>query len=531
MKKRALALAMTLTLLAACGQEESTRGKMPAAEEKEEQETDGTVAETTPEAKPTEEAVPTEAAEENLWQPLSDAELAHIQGYMIDAENGFFLSDYCTPEMIDWNEVCYNGAGIDLPISDKLYDAIEAKEEEIYTDVTAISSQGLREFVLRTTGTDYDVAQNPLNWPYLDEEDVYYSMHGDTNYQPIELIRGEANGDIYRLYYDRYDFGVDEELEYVMTAQISGDNQWMYLSNLPSDKPTQASLLSMSFYAEEDKAAMDGYAPKDYVEIPEDLSPEPGPWYWVLLFALEDDTHIVLHSADISTDMGEELVWNNIFLPGQELYQTVLDRGESVAVRVNLPWNPRIHLSVDSGNFYGEYFFGQDNYRHLWTEERPMPDMLVIGHDFVAEGRGPKPQNNIQFFRMMDGDWIWFDQNGEPAAVLSYQFNPGQLVIRTGENYYELWVNMEHILVPDSAVADGISLSCYDTETLSQFPTDDYDPDALGDYLVEVSHAKGLQTITLVQANNGDGILSYLIPGADYTTTSFTFTRYMGVAE
>ena len=160
-----------------------------------------------------------------------------------------------------------------------------------------------------------------------------------------------------------------------------------------------------------------------------------------------------------------------------------------------------------------------------------MPDMPVIGHDFVAEGRGPKPQNNIQFLRMMDGDWIWFDQNGEPAAVLSYQFNPGQLVIRTGENYYELWVNMEHILVPDSAAADGISLSCYDTETLSQFPTDDYDPDALGDYLVEGSHAKGLQTITLVQANNGDGILSYLIPGADHTTTSFTFTRYMGVAE
>ena len=531
MKKKAFALAMITMLLAACGQEESTRGKMPAAEEKEEQETDGTVAETTPEAEPTEEAVPTEAAEENLWQPLSDAELAHIQGYMIDAENGFFLSDYCTPEMIDWNEVCYNGAGIDLPISDKLYDAIEAKEEEIYTDVTAISSQGLREFVLRTTGTDYDVAQNPLNWPYLDEEDVYYSMHGDTNYQPIELIRGEANGDIYRLYYDRYDFGVDEELEYVMTVQISDDNQWRYLSNQPANAPKQASLLSMSFYEEEDKALMDGYAPKDYVEINEELSPEAGPWYWVLLFALEDNTHIMLHSADVSTDLGEMMVWDNIFLPDQELYQTVLDRGESVAVRVNLPWNPRIHLSVDSGHFYGEYFFGQDNWRHLESEKRPMPDMLVVGHDFVAEGRGPAPQNNIQFFRMLEGDWICFDDKGNPAAVLSYHFNPGQIVIQTEDNYYELWVNMEHILVPDTATADGISLTCFDEDTLSQLPTGVLNPDALGDYLVEVSHAKGLQTLMLTQANNGDGILSYLIPGADDTTTSFTFTRYMGVNE
>ena len=529
MKKKAFALVMITMLLAGCGQEESTRGKMPEAEDTVEAPKAEEVKEE-PTATPTEEAAPA-AGEEPLWVPMNEEELEQIRGSLIDAENGFFLSDYCTPEMIDWNEVCYCGAGIGLPISDKLYDTIEAQEEDIYTDVTAISGKDLKEFVLRTTGTDYDVAQRPLTWTYLYDEDVYYSMHGDTNYQPIELTRGEANGDIYRLYYNRYDFGVDDELEYVMTAQISEDNQWMYLSNLPSDKPTQASLLSMSFYAEEDKAAMDGYAPKDYVEIPEDLSPEPEPWYWVLLFALEDDTHIVLHSADISTDMGEQLVWDGIFLPGQELYQTVLDRGESVAVRVNLPWNPRIHLSVDSGNFYGEYFFGQDNWRHLWTEERPMPDMPVIGHDFVAEGRGPEPQNNIQFFRMMDGDWIWFDQNGKPAAVLSYQFNPGQMVIRTEENYYELWVNMEHILVPDSAAADGISLSCYDTESLSQFPTDDYDPDALGDYLVEVSHAKGLQTITLVQANNGDGILSYLIPGADHTTTSFTFTRYMGVAE
>ncbi|MBO6299347.1 MAG: hypothetical protein J6N53_10935, partial [Lachnospiraceae bacterium] len=511
MKKKAFALVMITMLLAGCGQEGSTRGKMPEAEDTVEAPKAEEVKEE-PTATPAEEAAPEETGEGVLWVPMSAEELEQIRGYMIDAENGFFLSDYCTPEMIDWNEVCYCGAGIGLPISDKLYDTIEAQEEDIYTDVTAISGKDLKEFVLRTTGTDYDVAQRPLTWTYLYDEDVYYSMHGDTNYQPIELTRGEANGDIYRLYYNRYDFGVDDELEYVMTAQISEDNQWMYLSNLPSDKPTQASLLSMSFYAEEDKAAMDGYAPKDYVEIPEDLSPEPEPWYWVLLFALEDDTHIALHSADISTDMGEQLVWDGIFLPGQELYQTVLDRGESVAVRVNLPWNPRIHLSVDSGNFYGEYFFGQDNWRHLWTEERPMPDMLVVGHDFVAEGRGPEPQNNIQFLRMLEGDWICFDKNGDPAAVLSYQFNPGQLVIRTGENYYELWVNMEHILVPDSAVADGISLSCYDTETLSQFPTDDYDPDALGDYLVEVSHAKGLQTITLVQANNGDGILSYLIP-------------------
>ena len=54
MKKRAFALAMTMLLLAACGQEESTRGKMPEAEQ-EEQETDRSVAETTPEAEKADE--------------------------------------------------------------------------------------------------------------------------------------------------------------------------------------------------------------------------------------------------------------------------------------------------------------------------------------------------------------------------------------------------------------------------------------------------------------------------------------------
>ncbi|MCR5128785.1 MAG: hypothetical protein K6B69_11875, partial [Lachnospiraceae bacterium] len=219
MKKRAFALTMIVLLLAGCGQEESTRGKMPEAEGAAEAPKAEEVKEE-PTATPTEEAAPA-AGEEPLWVPMNEEELEQIQGYMIDAENGFFLSDYCTPEMIDWNEVCYCGAGIGLPISDKLYDTIEAQEEDIYTDVTAISGKDLKEFVLRTTGTDYDVAQRPLTWTYLYDEDVYYSMHGDTNYQPIELTRGEANGDIYRLYYNRYDFGVDDELEYVMTAQIS----------------------------------------------------------------------------------------------------------------------------------------------------------------------------------------------------------------------------------------------------------------------------------------------------------------------
>ena len=525
MKKRTFALAMITILLAGCGQEESTRGKMPETEEATEAPTAGDVKEE-PTAIPTEEAAPTEAEEEQLWVPLSAEELEQIQGNMIDAENGFFLSDYCTPEMIDWNEVCYNGAGIDMPVLDDLYEEIEDMEGEIYTGVTAISGTDLEEFVQRTTGTEYGVARRPLEWPSLYNENVYYFMHGDTNYQPIELTKGEANGDIYRLYYERYDFNTDTYREYVMTTQISEDNRWMYLSNLPTDAPSQATLLSMDFYQEWEKDQLAGMAPKDYIEIPPEMSPEDSPWYWVLLFALEDDTQITLEAADADSDIGQMLIWDGIFLPGEEVYSTTLNRGESIAVHTNLPWNPSIHLSANSGDFYGEYWFGEDNWRHLMTEERPLPTTPVVGHDDVAEGHGPDPQNNIQFFRMMEGSWIYYDKSGTPAAVLSYDFNPGQFYIWTFDDSYDLWVNMMHINVPDSAVADGIRLSCYDTEILSRFPTDDYDPDELGDYYVEVEDKGRERILHLKQANNGDGILSELLPGADYKTVEFTFHQY-----
>ncbi|MBR1470552.1 MAG: hypothetical protein IJ600_02785 [Lachnospiraceae bacterium] len=526
MKKALIITGLLALWLCACGDDaDSGRGRLSdreeTAKEPEKEEPAATAAaENVP--SPTDAGLP---SEDVVWEPVSEETLARLQDTSGNY-NGFFLSAYSCPEMIDWNQVCYNGAGIDIQVTDELRDFLTAEWGEIYTDVTAIHTEDLEYYVRLTTGTEYACARRPLNWEYFPQKDLYVFEHGDTNYMPVTFTRGEANGDIYRLYYYMEDWQAFEEREFVVTAQVSDSGEWIFLSNLQTDTPAMQNLLSMDFYT--DKADLAAYAPKDYVEVKRLASDEDSTWYWVLLFALQDDTRIILDRADVSTDLGESLVWENFFLPGDNLYSTTLNAGESVAVKVNLPWNPRIHLTAASGNYYGEYFFGEDNWRHLETDTAPLPTTLVIGHDFDAEGRGTNPRNNLQFLNMFAGNWVTVDDNGEPTALVSFD---DVLTITDMDNYYVLGYTWENILSKDGGIPDGISLYCYDEDVLPEIPFEGYDPNRLGDYLISLTQLDGEQILTITQANNGDGVLSYALEGTDPTNTSFELHRYTGVAQ
>ena len=52
-----------------------------------------------------------------------------------------------------------------------------------------------------------------------------------------------------------------------------------------------------------------------------------------------------------------------------------------------------------------------------------------------------------------------------------------------------------------------------------------------GDYLVSAIQLDGEQILTLDQANNGEGILGYIFPGAGEFDHSFELYRYVGVAQ
>ena len=151
---------------------------------------------------------------------------------------GFFLSDYHDPTEIDWAEVFYNGAGIETKLNDlQRQEFLEMTgEEEIYTDITAVSGKDVRNYVRRMTGTSYDDAKHPLadSWDYMPKYDLYLFEHGDTNAQHIEFENGWDLGDnTYRLYYtvDAPARGYDS-WPYAVTVRIE-NGQWIFISNLP----------------------------------------------------------------------------------------------------------------------------------------------------------------------------------------------------------------------------------------------------------------------------------------------------------
>lgn len=115
--------------------------------------------------------------------------------------NGLLLSVFDDVSDIDLSQVFYNGAGITNSVTEE--------ERELYCrtlgidsaplDMTKITTAQANDFLVRWLGiglsgistslTDYD------GWVYLEDYDAYYFLHGDTNYQELDFISGEAAAD------------------------------------------------------------------------------------------------------------------------------------------------------------------------------------------------------------------------------------------------------------------------------------------------------------------------------------------------
>ena len=462
---------------------------------------------------PTQAPAPTQEAEPETPTPaetpqagpvrLSAAEIKNINDNIAVDYNGFFLCDYCCPEMIDWGTVLYNGAGISRDLTDEEYDNFTSEYGEVMTGITAIDEDALNDYIKKTTGTDLAHSLIGLDWSYLYMYRVYCSAHGDTNYMPITVTGGEKDGNIYTIEYYKWDSIISDDKFYLLTAEVKDNGDWMFISNLPKDDPTQAVLLDMEFYPEaEDIYAFD---PVDVYTVEMLDSDEPGN-SWCLITARQDYTYITINRADISGD-NETLIWDGIFLPGEELYTVCLDAGASIGINTNLPWNPRIHMRVESQGFEAEYWFGEDNWRHNYNEFGIQDGVLIVGHNKQAEGRGLQPQNTIQFLNMLNGGWILYDKHGE--VHYTFGFNEGDLEIKSGDEYFELLANSACIDVVDADVPDGIALKMYD-----DIPKDklgNYDADKNTYYKVKVEDTGDEWIFTLTAADAGRDILGLLL--------------------
>lgn len=135
---------------------------------------------------------------------LKEEELRYFEQYLNQADNyGFLLSEYKTPEYLNLNEVFYSGAGLEqYAMTGEERDAFlnAVGQTEIMTDMVRLDKKQIDAFLLDKTGLTLDQMKTGLGWVYLPQYDRYYTQHGDTNIRSFFCPKGEADGNLYRIW-------------------------------------------------------------------------------------------------------------------------------------------------------------------------------------------------------------------------------------------------------------------------------------------------------------------------------------------
>lgn len=167
----------------------------------------------------------------DLSDNMSDTEKKDVQDKLNSiGYYGFLRSEYSDPADIEWEEVFYVGAGLDKDNGSPSKEVIDAYlkatgDDELYTDLTAVSGEDVKSYVKATTGLDYSKMNHPLDWVYLEDYDLYVCEHGDTNQSNSEILSGHYEDGVYTISYRR------ENEDYVVTFADDGDT-YRFISNV-----------------------------------------------------------------------------------------------------------------------------------------------------------------------------------------------------------------------------------------------------------------------------------------------------------
>lgn len=133
---------------------------------------------------------------------LTDEELTDLEKMLNEYENnGFLKSVYSNPSKINLNAVLHsyfvkNGEINVDTLSKEEVENIKKQfnVEEFEIPLFKITTSELLEYYKEKTGEDLKDAKNRLtDYTYIEEYDAYYNMHGDTNYNEVECIKGIKN--------------------------------------------------------------------------------------------------------------------------------------------------------------------------------------------------------------------------------------------------------------------------------------------------------------------------------------------------
>lgn len=246
MKKRIFLCLFCLLFAAGCGK------NAPAADTVKEAGTDLPTAEELPEEPPASAAAGSqeEAAQEpdgteaSYPRELSAAELQEFTIWINRGDNcgnyGFLLSEYERPEEVDLDQVFYNGAGLaSEPLSEEETAAFlkETGKEGIDGDITRLTTEQIRDFLIRKTGVSYEDMTHPLSWIYLEAYDIHVSDHGDTNYMNFTCVSGRQTG-IETWELDCVPGNGDETFDFPCRLTIRRqDGEYQFVSNVRTDGP------------------------------------------------------------------------------------------------------------------------------------------------------------------------------------------------------------------------------------------------------------------------------------------------------
>ena len=508
--------------------------------EDEEKEKEGEESKGPESAKAPETAANTEPSEEQAppeERELTKEELGKLEDLLSGDDNGFLMEEFDRPEEIDWNTVLYTGAGLALrPTADLLSYAKDLAPNGRIDDLVALTLSDVEQFVLDKTDTPYIDARKPLSydWERFPGEEILFSFPEYIYSVPFTITKGVCIGDDWYITYQTEGAAADGPFDipgYVLHVKQDGDRLY-YLSNLRSDKVPPKPLLNITFCKTKKEAEQE--APGKLCDTKEKVNDEPSSWAWAILEAREDQVNVSLDRFYEDGTLADIMRMEGVFYPGENILSATLDKGEKYAVKVNLAWVPDMRLSAteadDTGVFFGTYFFGQENGIQRQDEDGLQLPTYLTGFCCEDEGKRADYQTEMGLYHFLaDEGWVYLDPaTNKPAAFFRFE-DLSTFYLTTEEDAFEFSVFADRLNAKEQ---DPPDLLCFSSavEALPEGVPDTCFPDPyrLGDYLIETKQSGGEQSLTLTQANNGEGILSYLIPGADEHTYQFTFVRYQG---
>ena len=513
---------------------------------------------------------------------LTEQELKKLQWSIRSSDHGFFVCMYYRPEEIDWQQVLSLGAGMNVTLSEDQVAQIREKlreerlieeqkkaelmgiepveedpenpepiehpftEEELALNagmITALTPRSVQNFVKNRTGLDYSEARKPLEWQQLGRNLIYF-IRGESNGYRVELMSGKVCGNIYELTYRKAGWAREKKPEFVMRAEIE-NGKWKFISNLPIDQAEPKTLADIEFLSSKELARMQGVKllldvsaeeEEDYFEDEyDDKSKTQEPtYYWAVITATEDDCKVSIDRVYRGDEISKELMEQRIYVPGENLCEITLGRGEKIGVKVTLEDVPKLCVRMACGNYFGTYVFGAENHLKRFTKEGFPLSTYLYGRDLSGEKRGTEFTSEAELLRLLEGTWLFYDSEmGEYTASCTFDAKGGLTIHTLGYNYVMAITGFDRIYADvRSDPPDLIKLKSTDEETLELFTK--YYPSLkrkVGDYHVKAVQKYGMQMLILSFENNGKDGLCQLLPGADALADEIVLYRFVGASE